>query len=434
MEKKVLPIFMFLLIYAPKVAGSIDSLSAFCFLVLVWSFFRSSYKPKIPNYLIRPVSIYLLFGVVMLAYGVLLFALYGLRDTYQIMRFGRVIINLLGVLGLISVYYSYYKENLGRVLLYHLWLCIIAHAFIILLMFTIPPINEFVITQLVQMDETNRSYETRILGNRIGGLTNSWDATSGIQSLGLLILPFVLHYAGRTPAKRRLILLTIPLSLLAIFLSGVTGLVNVVVIGALFSVFHFSRIKKYIPRFIAVILIIGVIGSVSFNYLAKNHPDLIIDTSIGRTIFMITQNDEFSTHSKRGSTATETIDKIGSEMYFIPMDTQTFLFGKGGSGRSSDYIIEADPGPTLNVHNLGIFFVLILYPYCFFMVLKALKSSKKDLYMGMGISAVLLTVLIIDGKVAYLLARQSLSIMLIGYFSLFWLYRRKENKLRYYSK
>lgn len=429
----MLPILMFLLIYAPKVGGRIDSLSMFCFLVFLWSFFRSNYKPKVPKYLADPTSLYLIFGAVMLSYGIFLFALYGLRDTFQIMRFGRIIINILGIFGLVTIYYSYYKENLGRVLLYHLWLCIIAHAVLMVLMFLIPSVNEFVLTRLVQMEETNRAFEERMLGNRIGGLTGSWDATSGIQSLGILLLPFALTYAGKTQMKRRLIYLAIPLSLSAIFLSGVTGLVNIAIIGTLFLIIHFRKIKKYIPRFVGIAFFVVVIGGFAFDYLVNNRPDLIVDTSIGRTIFMITQNDELSKHSKRGSTATETIEKIGSDMYFLPEDNQTLFWGKGGSGRV-DYIIKADTGPTLNIHNLGIFFVLILYPYCVFIVFKALKSSRKDLYMGMGISAVLLTVLIIDAKVAYLLARQSLSIMLIAYFSLFWLSDQKKVQIETISK
>src|SRR5690606_18210345 len=143
-------------------------------------------------------------------------------------------------------------------------------------------------------------------------------------------------------------------------------------------------------------------------------------------IFMITQTDELSKHSKRGSTAAETIEQIGTEMYFLPEDMQTFFFGKGGSGRV-DYMIKADTGPTLNLHNLGVFFVLILYPYCIFIAFTSLKSSKKNLYMGMAISAVILTILVIDAKVAYLLARQSLSIMMIAFFSLFWFIQPKIN-------
>src|SRR5690606_8099486 len=106
------------------------------------------------------------FAVLMLGYAVILFAVYGLKDTFQILRFGRIIINILGIFGLVRIYYSYYREDLGRVLLFHLWLCIISHAFIIMLMFLVPPVNNFVLTQLVQLDEGNRSFEARILGNR----------------------------------------------------------------------------------------------------------------------------------------------------------------------------------------------------------------------------------------------------------------------------
>lgn len=429
-EKKSLPVLMFLLIYSPKIGGKIDSLSAFCFLTLLWSLLRSNYKPKIPEYLSRPVSIFMLFACVMLIYSLFLLAIYGLSDTYQIMRFSRIILNILGILGLTSLYYLYYKEDLGRVLLYHLWLCIVSHAVLMLLMFFIPAVNEFVLTQLVQMDESNRAFDSRMAGNRIGGLTGSWDATSGIQSLGILMLPFVLNYV-ESGIKRNLVYLSIPVSLMAIFLSGVTGLVNISLIGFLFFVFHFSEIKKYIPHFIITVAIILLLGGAVFTYLVNNNKDLIVETSIGRTVFMITQNDEFSTHSKRGNTASETIKQIGTEMYFLPTDDRSLFFGMGGSGRSNDYRIKADPGPTLNLHNLGIFFVLILYSYCFGMIIKSFKSSKINLYMGMAITAVLCTIIFIDAKVSYLLARQSLSIMLVAYFSLFWILKMGRSSGKY---
>src|SRR5690606_7465507 len=330
--------------------------------------------------------------------------------------------------GLVRIYFFYYKENLGQTLLYHLWLCIVCHALIMVLMFLVPAINDFVLTQLVQLDVNNRSFEDRMEGNRIGGLTGSWDAASGIQSLGVLLIPFILAYRGGNKTRKRLIYLTIPLTLWSIFISGVTGLVIILVIGFIFFAFYWQKLRKQVFRFVGVLFFILLVLNLAFNYTINNHSDMIKETSIGRTLFMITQNDELSTTASRGSTATETIDKIGSEMYFLPDDTQTFFFGKGGSGRV-DYTVKADTGPTLNLHNLGIFFIVSLYLYCFHITIKALKIGRENLYIGMGISAVALTILIIDFKVAYLLARQSLSIMLIAYFSLFW-YNNNKSKIQ----
>ena len=58
----------------------------------------------------------------------------------------------------------------------------------------------------------------------------------------------------------------------------------------------------------------------------------------------------------------ETLGLIFGRMYFVPREMSTWLTGLGGSGRNWQfYILEADPGPTLNLHNLGIVGFLLIY-------------------------------------------------------------------------
>ena len=415
--KKLLPLCMFLLIYAPKIGGRIDSLSIVAVLLFTLAI-NKKIIVSLPKSITKPTILYLLFGSIMLVYAVILFVIYNLSDIYQILRFGRIIVNVLGVFGLVVFYYGYYKDLYGKMLLYHLWLCIIAHAFLMLLMFVLPSVNHFVITQLVQIDEANRSFDTRILGQRIGGLTGSFDATSGIQALGLLLLPFVFKNFATTKKRSILLYLTIPITLFSIGISGVTGFVVIFVVGGLVIIPRLMKIKDLLKYLMITLAIVGTVGVV-LNYLSSNHPELVKDTSLGRTIYMITQDKENYSKSKRLTTANGTIEKIFSEMYFLPDNDMYFLFGRGGSARSKDYVIKADPGIILNFHNLGVFFVLVLYPFCITVIIKSIKLNKQNLYLGISISAILLTILIIDSKVMYLLARNSLSIMLIAYFSLY---------------
>ena len=415
--KKLLPLCMFLLIYAPKIGGKIDSLSIVAILLFSLALNKKTII-SLPKRITKPTILYLLFGSFMFIYSINLFVIYNLSDIYQILRFGRIIVNVLGVFGLVVFYYGYYKDLYGQMLLYHLWLCIIAHAFLMLLMFVLPSVNNFVITQLVQIDEANRSFETRILGQRIGGLTGSFDATSGIQALGLLLLPFVFKNFATTKKRSILLYLTIPITLFSIGISGVTGFVVIFVVGGLVIIPRLMKIKDLLKYLMITLAIVGTVGVV-LNYLSSNHPELVKDTSLGRTIYMITQDKENYSKSKRLTTANGTIEKIFSEMYFLPDNDMYFLFGRGGSARSKDYVIKADPGIILNFHNLGVFFVLVLYPFCITVIIKSIKLNKQNLYLGISISAILLTILIIDSKVMYLLARNSLSIMLIAYFSLY---------------
>lgn len=408
---------MFLLIYAPKIAGKIDLISLVCLFIFAFALRRGMIK-NLQKSIVRPTINYLIFGAIMLVYVTFLVGLNGLNDLYQILRFGRIIVNILGLFGLVAIYNNYYKLNYGSLLLYHLWLCIISHAFIMLLMFYIPALNHFVINYLIQLDVGHRSYEVRSLGNRIGGLTNSWDATSGIQALGLLLLPLVLNRFCFTKKRRLLVLATIPLSLFAVGISGVTGLLVFMVLGVLIIIPKLYK-RKLIFKYVIRLSIVGFITVFSLNYFSENHRNKFQDSSIGRTLYMVTKNEENYNNSKYSRTAIETVSYIFNKMYFLPKDEITFLFGKGGSGRSKDYVIKADPGFVLNFHNLGVFFVLILYSYFTIIVFKAVKLSRHYLYEGVSISVILLTILIIDSKVMYLLARNSLSIMLIAYFALF---------------
>jgi hypothetical protein len=412
---RILPSLMFLLIYSPKIAGRIDSMSMFAFLVFLFVIINNK-SLQFPRILTQHTMGYLVFGIVMLFYVVIHKSINGLQDTYQVLRFGRVIINVLGIYSLIVLYYTNYKNNFNHILLYHLWLCIIFHAVIMILMFLFPIFNQFVLTYLIQLEEDHKSFETRILGQRIGGLTGTWDAASGIQSLGIILIPFILKNFGVSKMKRFLIKITIPISLAAIFLSGVTGLVNIILVSVLLFTFHFRYLKRAFFKTVIFLLFFVPISWYILGEIGKSDAPFITNSSIGRTIFMLTQNDEIYEKSTRSTTASETVDKILSNMYFLPEDQQTLFFGKGGSGRGPDYIIEADPGITLNLHNLGIFFVIFIYSFCLFMIIKALKIGKVDLYLSLGVAAVLLTIMIIDAKVMYLLARQSLSIMLIAYY------------------
>ncbi|TYR36885.1 hypothetical protein FXV77_06820 [Sphingobacterium phlebotomi] len=418
--KNLLPVCMFLLIYSPKIGGSIDSMSIFCSLTFVMSFLVDQRTTIFKN-IGRPTLMYILFGAVMVGYVLILKAFYGLTDNYQVLRFGRVIINVLGIFGLVRLYIFYFRgENYGERLIFHLWCCVIAHSVLMLLMFLIPAVNNFVLTQLVQLDENNRTFETRLLGQRIGGLTSTWDAASGIQSLGILLLPFILHYKRHSKKARILIYLSIPISFIAIFVSGVTGLVNIVVVSVLLLLFNFRYLQKYIGRAIKLVVVFLLLAIPIVTFLRANaDADWVRNSSIGRTLFMITQDETMYQRSNRSVTADETLERISNNMYFIPDEDIVFLFGKGGSGRSEDYRIKADPGPTLNLHNLGIFFVLLVYGYCFSMLLKAIRVTRSVRLLGMATTAILLTIMIIDAKVMYLLARQSLSIMLIAYYTIF---------------
>lgn len=401
---------MFLVIYSPKLPGNIDTLSAFSILIFGVALINNKFK-KLYKRMRKSINLYIGFGFVMLVYSFILYVFNGLTGTYQILRFGRVIVNTLGVLGVAALYLSKYKESFHKYFLLHLWLCIILHGVIMLFMFVNSSFNSFVVNVLLQSDPMGDGYVSKIKGLRIGGLTSSWDATSGVQSLGILLLPYVYNFFGNSMIKKAFIILTIPLSLFCMAVSGVTGFVVIGAVGLIFMVYFHKKVKL---KYLVLISFISLLLVSSLGYFMNTNNDRIKDSSIGRTIFMITQDDSAYSSSKVGPTAESTFDIIFNTMYFIPDEVSVILFGKGGSGRSQDYVIKADPGPTLNLFNLGAIFVLVFYVFCFRMFKKSIDYSKTNFYIGLSVASILLSLIIIDAKVQYLLARQSLSIMLIA--------------------
>ena len=107
--KKLLPVFMFLLIYAPKIAGKIDLISLVCLFIFAFALRRGMIK-NLQKSIVRPTINYLIFGAIMLVYVTFLVGLNGLNDLYQILRFGRIIVNILGLFGLVAIYNLHRKS------------------------------------------------------------------------------------------------------------------------------------------------------------------------------------------------------------------------------------------------------------------------------------------------------------------------------------
>lgn len=411
---------MFLAIYAPKIGGHIDMLSITCASLILISLCTTSYR-YLYNTTKNRITVYCLFFILMAGYTSALLYFHNFDDLYQPMRFLRATINSLGIISLISLYYRFLKTDSLETIIFHTWLCIIVHAFIITLMFLNPSFNTLIVDHIVMVNTESDNYEARINAKRIGGLTSSWDATSAIHATGILLIP-IISSIKNTIKSRILIYCTIPFSLLAMSLSGVTGFVTLVLVGIL-TLFSGRSIKKLIQISISLVIVFMIfIGALSL--LSKHAPAELNDSSIYRTIFMITGDEHIDyARSKRAPTASETVSGILNNMYFAPDNVIDFLFGLGGSGRSeSNYIIEADPGPTLNLHNIGFIASFALYLMISISFLHAFSIRKNHRNLSNFVIIIIGTIIIVDCKVQYLLARNSLSFMMIA-LGIFWQYQ-----------
>lgn len=412
-------ILMFLIIYSPKVGGRIDSLSIFCLLVIVLALITKSYH-QISRASFLKSSAFIGFFFISAIYALLLIAINDVNDYYQPLRFARAMVNTLGCLALCSMYLKFNRDI--ELIRQHVWLCIIMHGILMTMMFFSPMMNTIIVDTVVAVDPASGGYAARAAAKRVGGLTNSWDATSAIQSLGILLIPAI-YRSFKKKYSKMLVLLTIPISLFSMAISGVTGFLVISAIG-IYVIFFYGNRKFKLITLIALPLLLAfcILG---FKYIEKIAPPELEDSSIFRTAYMIFGSEDIEySNAKRSATASETIAVIFNRMYFLPEKEKDFIFGLGGSGRKEGaYVIKADPGPTLNLHNMGVFFCLILYSTVIASILSCLSYRKRIPATSLFCSMILIVIFIVDLKVQYLLARNSLSLMMIALF-VFWQSKR----------
>jgi len=420
---------MFLAIYAPKVSGRIDLLSLTFVALIFLSIITGSYN-SLSRRAVLMVSVCCLYLVFLLLHTVILVYFNSWSDIYQPLRFSRSILNVLGIAALISFYFSIFKDRATDKIIYHVWLCVITHGLIICAMFFFHSFNVLVVDYVVNMDSASDNYDARIKGNRISGLTSSWDATSAIQSLGVLLLPIIVK---KTRGLKRffIVLIAFFVTILSMALSGLTGFLVVLLFGV-FLTYYSSGFMGLFKLFVggAVFLPIVLVG---FLFAANNYSEKVSGSSIARVIYMVAPNSDVNySSSGRAPTALETIELIAKKMYFLPDDKFELLFGLGSSGRfPDDYYISSDTGPTLNIHNLGLIYSAILYAFVVNCMISVFRGDKKDIKIPFFVFTIISLVVFIDLKVQYLLSRNSLSFMMIALI-LYWqnlpMFRRTLNK------
>jgi hypothetical protein len=209
----------------------------------------------------------------------------------------------------------------------------------------------------------------------------------------------------------------------SIAISGVTGTVTLSVFMVVTAV---SLGARHARSTLAVLCRSALFASlVAWAFSPYWSSGSLESTSIARSTYMIgdslgIDNVDFA-ESERQANASKTLEIIFERMYFVPEEMSTWLIGLGGSGRDwRYYIVEADPGPTLNLHNLGLVGFLLIYVFFLKQVLFVVSNRKRCPPLWTAFLIPPLVLLAIDIKVQYLYARNSFTIMSL-FFLLSWL-------------
>ncbi|MCA9148216.1 MAG: hypothetical protein KDA92_02890 [Planctomycetales bacterium] len=397
---------MFLLIFGPKSNGWLDvvSLTSSFLLVIHFFFYNGTHIPVTAKH---RMSLVLAAFAVLLAYASGHLLANPDASNYQVLRFGRVIVNFAGIGCLISMYFRRYGEQASRVILQHLFGCLVAHAVVMLTMYYSHSFRDLIVNQVVQADPDSRTYLAKLTGYRIAGLTDSWDALSGLQCLGLLMIPLLL--TNNVGISYTLAICSAPLLIFSVAISGRTGFVTAAVLFPLalgFSEFRRLYRAAIVASAIGIVGLLAVTGPLRTSVLAA-----LEESSLGRTFAMFGWNA--SVKESPGGQMSETFWSILHEHYFLPETWSVFVWGSGGSGRDTWDYIAADNGLVLNLHNLGIGGFLLIYSLVAACWLSGWRLRCHDRALaGVCVIAVSL-MLLIDFKVMYMFSRNGFSVMMI---------------------
>jgi hypothetical protein len=335
-------------------------------------------------------------------------------DTYQVLRFGRVIANFVGTTALVSIYYRWFGEQAAGVVLRHLFHCLVLHALVMVVMFYSPAFRDVIVNKIVQADPDSRTYHAKATGYRIAGLTDSWDALSGLQSLGLLMLPILLT---RQPAiSFSYAILATPLLLFSVAISGRTGFVTAASLMPITLVFADLRKLHRTTLVATAVALLGV--SLLMGPLRQPALAALEESSLGRTVAM------FGVKSTAAEQAQErigdTLSGILQQHYFMPETWHVFWFGTGGSGRDTWDYVPADNGLVLNLHNLGFFSFTMIYGVVLAMLCSGLRVRRNHPAVAGATLLAVGLILMIDVKVMYVFSRNGFTVMMVPVLLSWW--------------
>lgn len=392
----------FLIIFGPKLNNGIDAIPVAC-LIAVAAAICQPRGHQIPYSLWKSGSIALGVMTLLGAHAALHFLNTPDADPYQTLRFGRIVVNLLGVIALLSMYIRKHGARAKRIVGKDVLDCLVIHAGIMFLMLISPQFRN-AINSFVALGDDLGTQLSKSDGSRISGLALSWDALSGLQSLGLLMLPSMITREGLSSLYTAI---AAPLLVFAVCISGRTGIVTA---GVLLPVaLYFSDYKRLHRGVVISCVLLFSIIALALGPFYDHLVRATQDTAIARVVVMF---DPSKGNDREANDFAMTFEVI-CRHYFLPERYDVMLWGTGRSGRDMTYYVAADNGIVLNLHNLGLAAWLLMYGLATYFAWQGWKLRMLEPAAAAYCVLCVLLILIIDAKISFLYARNGFSIMMI---------------------
>lgn len=327
----------------------------------------------------------------------------GIFDTQIALRSLRALLNLLGGICLVNLYYFWGPKKFSESLTRDIYLALVAHGGLMIGMYFSHGLRESVysITDATAYVNLTRPF---LDGYRISGLTYGLSQTSVLQMLGLLLAPLVIRNAAGG-AARLLYLGCVPILLVSMLISGRSGLFLTMlfspfVLAALFksavtaspaqSLANFARIAGAVA--LVAVLLLAMINSFPerFSYSLYQAGEILLALEL------------------RGPGV-----EVLAPMFFLPDSWPEFVFGSSNLGRGNLEYIPSDIGWVKTIFATGLTgTVLMLVPFIIGMR-AALLAARTDLYMGVAGFCVFLSALLLNTKELALLTRNQWSVQVL---------------------
>lgn len=330
-------------------------------------------------------------------------------DSYQTLRFGRILVNSLGVAGVLLLYQAAYGHQASIVIPRHVLHCFVAHATLMLAMYMSPAVNSTLHATLQIVDESDKEFESFTSGYRISGLTGAWDATSGLQALGVVLLFLCATRKESLSIAYRCY--AMPVLLFSVMISGRTGLV---ILACMLPLVLFCIDRRWAARVVRT-LVVGVVLVAAGVFTLNQATGFDVVKWLGNSAAarcLVIFGIEADAINTGHSSMEETFEAIGRH-YFLPESADILIWGNGRSGRGVGFYVPADNGIILNLHAIGLLGMLGMYGILLQMLLTSWSLRRRNMIPAVSAMVAILTIFAIDLKVSYMFARNGFSVMMV---------------------
>lgn len=404
----------FLFIFGWKITSILDivflisCLIAFITLIIL--------RMKVP----KLIFVFTSFLLIICIYSGIVVIFHGATDIQIFLRSARTMINFIGGFSIIYLYVKIYRESFSFIVIKHIYLSITLHSLIILLMYLNSTIRNQIYNLASTMSIVNDTASIS-LGYRIPGLTYGLSQTSVVQMVGILLLPYLLKKNNKSIWKIFYFLSSLFI-IISIFLTGRTGLLFLLILFPISLLLGNSIEKTFNPRrtlnkFLRIV-IASTLLYISFSFLINFLPEYFRLYTIERA----KEVTQFFTNS--GDTETTAALR---NMYILPTDIGTFLFGSSNLGRGNFNYINSDVGFVKLIFSSGIFGLLLMVGVYLFSIKLAMKTYILDKKLSIITLMILLSSLMLNFKELALFTRNQWSIQsLLICTCIYTLYKQKE--------